>query len=265
MSVYGSAVDAYRDTTKWLTAFLPITALVSAGVLIGPRLARSAQSATSVWAWMADHGSIVLCLLAVLGSIAVILVAGTRVLSCAPSDLAGTTDTQEGSQALTEAIGAGAAAPAFFTREDYNTAMSELAHAWDTQSVVADDPRLVRLGAAVESLREWSLFHNMQRPFKQFQVAFVGATLVILLATAYVPFALGPSTSIEEPTTVTVQVSADGASDLERRTGCSSPTDTAYLAVGGTWEQPVLAVDGPGCDFGATWRPGNQHASLRLP
>lgn len=30
MSVYGTAVDAYRDTTKWLAAFLPVSALATA-------------------------------------------------------------------------------------------------------------------------------------------------------------------------------------------------------------------------------------------
>jgi len=30
MSVYSTGVDAYRDTTKWLTAFVPIVSLATA-------------------------------------------------------------------------------------------------------------------------------------------------------------------------------------------------------------------------------------------
>lgn len=263
MSVYSSAVDAYRETTKWLTAFLPITALASAGVLVGPRLAASAQAASSPAAWAAEHWTILLSLLALGAAVAAILWSGATVLSCEPTDLSNLGEGQ-GSRSLTAAIGAGVAAPAFFTREDYDAAMSELADAWDNKSATGDDPRVVRLGTAVESLREWSLYHNIQRPFRRFRVVFVVSSLVMLVATAYVPFALGPSTAIEEPTKVAVQVSAEGVADLKAQTDCTDAAASEFLAVGGTWEQPLLTVDGPGCRFGSTWRPGDQHAALRL-
>ena len=32
MPVYADAASGYRDTTKWLTAFLPITAIATAGL-----------------------------------------------------------------------------------------------------------------------------------------------------------------------------------------------------------------------------------------
>ena len=41
MFVYSAGADAFRDTTKWLVAFVPIAALGTAAVVLGPLLVRS--------------------------------------------------------------------------------------------------------------------------------------------------------------------------------------------------------------------------------
>jgi hypothetical protein len=63
------------------------------------------------------------------------------------------------------------------------------------------------------------------------------------------------SATINEPKSVSVLVSSDAADDLQRKTGCTTPTSSQFVAVAGNWDAPVLNVTGPGCRFGEKWRP----------
>ncbi|MGJ7440973.1 hypothetical protein [Aquipuribacter sp. MA13-6] len=266
MSVYSTAVDAYRDTTKWLVTFAPITAALTAATLVGPRLVRSAQAAPSAAAWGADNWGVLLAGVALLGAVAAVLASGARVLSVEPTDIATQAASRRGASDLATAVGAGVTTPEFFTKESYVEAMTQQAHAWDQPTrVAADVERLERLRTATEALRDWSLFNGIQKPFSDFRRVFVVSSAVLVAALVYIPFALGPSTPIGEPAEVAVSLSAAGAQDLRSTTGCTDPGSSEYLAVGGTWQQPVLAVDGPGCRFGATWQPTTDQAELRLP
>lgn len=266
MSVYSTAVDAYRDTTKWLTAFLPIAGLTTSAVLVGPRLVRSAQTATSWSAWVGEHAWVIVALAVLLLSVAAILWSGAAVLSVEPTDITVMATTAPGATAFARAVGEGVTAPEFFTKEAFDAAMSELAHAWDTEATVAsDDPRLTRLRAAVEALREWQLFHDIQRSFRTFAWVFTAATGAMLVAIVSVPFSLGDAAAIKDATPVEAEVSTVGAEKLREATGCTDPERSKFLAVGGDWQRPWLAVDGPGCDFGAIWRPGGSEVEIRLP
>ncbi len=88
MSIYKSGVDAYRETTKWLVAFIPVTAITTTAVLLGAPLRAGALAASDPSAWMARHGSIVWCAIVVIAAIGAILWCAARVLSAAPVGVA---------------------------------------------------------------------------------------------------------------------------------------------------------------------------------
>lgn len=265
-SVYSTGVEAYRETTKWLAAFVPVTSLVTAAAVSGPKLIRSIQAAPSLGAWVQRYWLVLLCAVGLFGGIGAILWFGARVLRTEPADIGDLATGQAGAQDLAHAIGSGVAAPEFFSKGTFDVAMSELANAWDTGELVGDDdPRLTRLRPAVEALREWSVFHRIQRTYRDFGIAFVAAAVVISIAILLAPAQLGSGAPIDEPTRVEIGVDAAGREDLAAHTGCTTPDSSSFFAVGGTWDQPQLAVDGPGCRFGATWKPDPAHIELRVP
>lgn len=263
MSIYTSAVEAHRETTKWLTAFLPVTGIVGAAAVIGPRLMKDARSSAGVGQWAAQHSFLLGLLLLYLAAIGAIMWAGSAVLSREPSDISDLSN-EPLRNTVSEAIGHGMLAPEFLTIEDFEGTRARLANAWDTKQA-PDTADLERTRQAYESLREWSLLHNLRGPLLLFRCVFVLAAAIMLGVTAYVPFALSSSPDVGEPTAVMVTVAPAAEQALEETTGCTDATHSTFLAVGGTWEQPVLAVDGEGCRFGATWRPRPDQAELRLP
>lgn len=88
MSIYKSGVDAYRETTKWLVAFIPVTAITTTAVLLAAPLRAGALAASDPSTWMARHGSIVWCAIVVIAAIGAILWCAARVLSAAPIEVA---------------------------------------------------------------------------------------------------------------------------------------------------------------------------------
>lgn len=269
MSVYSSGVTAYRDTTKWLAAFVPVTALVSAAVLVGPDLIVSAQTSSSVGEWLSDYWLVVLSGLGLLAGISAILICGARVLSVEPTDIGKLAEPGPARRKLEVAIGEGAALPEFFNWEDFYAAMSDLANRWDdpdkTKRPTAEDSVLVRVKPAVESLREWSVFSRIQGPFRLFRIVFVASSVVIIAALVLAPVQLPSAGVISKPTSVLVEVDTAGIEDLQAATGCDDAETVTFTAVGGTWDQPTLAVDGPGCHFAATWTPEPEHVEVRMP
>ena len=263
MSVYASGVAAYRDTTKWLAAFVPVTALVTAGVAVGPRVLRSLDAAGSVAGWLADYWLVPLCALALLGGIVAILWTGARVLSVEPERMdALLVGAAKGE--LAEAIGAGAALPYYLDKAAFDAELESWATAVDAGgTLAADDPRITRLAPAVELIREWSVYHRIQAPYRLFRLAFVVGSVAITLAILVAPVQLGSATPITEPTQVVVRVADEER--LAEVSGCSDARRSRFTAIAGTWERPVLAVDGPGCRFGASWAPDPDEIELRLP
>lgn len=269
MSVYSSGVTAYRDTTKWLAAFVPVTALVSAAVLVGPDLIVSAQTSSSAWEWLSDYWLVVLSGLGLVAGISAILICGARVLSVEPADIGKLAEPGSARRNLEVAIGEGAALPEFFNWEDFYAAMSDLANRWDdpdkTKRPTAEDAVLIRVKPAVESLREWSVFSRIQEPFRTFRIAFVSSSVVIIAALVLAPVQLPSADVIGKPTSVQVEVDTAGIQDLQAATGCNDAENATFTAVSGTWDRPTLAVDGSGCHFAAVWTPAPDQVEVRLP
>lgn len=264
MSVYSTAVTAYRDTTKWLAAFVPVVSLATAILVVGPRLVRTIQTAPSLASWFQDYWLTLICGVALFGGMAAILATGANVLSVEPADIADLA-TDSGPAALAQAIGSGVTAPEFFDKNQFDQAMAELQVKIDAGTITADDPTLARLKPAVDALREWSVFSRIQHPFKIFRRTFVASAVLIAMAVVLAPAQLGSSGVIDKPTTVAVEVDSAGKQQLLDATGCSDPVSSTFFAVGGTWDHPELTVDGPGCKFASSWIPDSTHVELRLP
>lgn len=254
MGIYRDSVDAYRDTTKWLTAFAPVAAIGTAGVALAGPLVTSVQSARDLSAWAGEHVAVIVGgTLLVLG-VALILVTGARVLSAAPRDIARLDEKPQLSDAIATAIAEGILAPGFLTKDDFESALSR--HLADQdQGVPIDDAARTRLTSAVEALREWSVFHEVRGRFWWFVGALVAGLLAISGAILIIPADLGGSAVFTTPTAVDVRLDPAGRAELASVTGCSAPHHTEFHAVGGTWSAPELAVDGVGCEFNARWWP----------
>lgn len=266
MSIYSDGVAAYRDTTKWLTAFVPITSLAAAALVLGPDVIASIQTEQSPVSWLEHYWFVLLAAIAVSGGIAAIMFCGAAVLSVKPADIGDLANGRIATAALSGAIGAGATAPYFLDISSFNKVMSDWANALDSgEPVKEDDPRLVRLKPAIDALREWSIYDRIQGPFRRFVWIFVSATAIIVAAILTAPAQLDSSAAIEKPAKVEIEVGADGQAALQQATGCLNADTSVFFATGGRWSRPILAVDGPGCRFGATWRPNPNHIELRLP
>lgn len=265
MSVYSTGVDAYRDTTKWLAAFVPVVSLATAIVVAGPRLLRTIETAPSIGSWLENYWLTLICGVALFGGMAAILATGAKVLSVEPADIADLATAKGGKESLAKAIGSGVAAPDFFDKPDFDQAMAKLQVVAAAGDVPDNDPTMARLRPAIAALREWSVFSQMKGPFKRFRVTFILSAVAISAAVVLAPAQLGSSDAINKPTKVEVEVDAAGAKDLNERTGCSDPGATTFYAVGGTWDHPELRTDGPGCRFASTWLPNPAQLELRIP
>lgn len=262
MSVYTAAAEAYRDTTKWLTAFLPVATVFSGGLLVGPGVVRSVHSSESIGDWLKLNWLLLICGAVIAAAVAGIIWRAAVVLAVEPKDIgqmASGTDVV----ALSEAIGNGAAAPYFFDTAAFKAAMADLANAWDNNAVVADDPRLARTVPAVEALREWSVLDQIKQPFKIFGIVFVAGTALVASSIAISAAVTSAAGQITTPTAVAVSVSDSASSGFVAATGCVDTERNTYTAVSGTWDLPRLEVDGDGCRFAATWTPKPGQFELR--
>lgn len=263
MALYDSGVAAYRDTTKWLTAFVPLGSLAAATATIGPDLVWSVKHANGIGDWLTHHWIAAVCLVIVLAGIVAILYWGGKVLSIAPTDL-GKVQSPEFAPRLATAIGQGVTAPEFLTIDQFNAAMAALANSWDQPAPApGDELTLTRVKAAVESLRQWAVFDRVQGAFRVFIGVFALATAAIGAGVVIAPSQLGSGPRIDKPTAVTVRVDPAGQAELTNATGCTDPAATTFLAIDGSWLQPTLAVDGPGCRFAATWTPDPDRVEIR--
>ncbi|MEO7754257.1 MAG: hypothetical protein ABIS35_12675, partial [Terracoccus sp.] len=120
MSVYQTSVDAYRDTTKWLAALTPVTAVVSAVVVAGAPVGASLAAATDKGAWFGAHWPLVVSAAIILVSIGGVLFIAAQVLSREPVQVIAlqTTDTGAG-QLLETAFSNGIASPDFLSEAEF--------------------------------------------------------------------------------------------------------------------------------------------------
>ena len=255
MSVYSTGADAFRETTKWLVAFVPIAALGTAAAVLGPLLVRSAQSARSLSAWAGDNAWALGGVAAVLVGVMVVVWFGAQVLSTQPRDFGALLTTN--ARRLSNAFSAGVAAPYFLDDNGLKTALATLEAKWRPESTTPPtDAEVSRAAAAVEALREWALQDELAKNFRKFRKYFAAGLVLIVAGVVVAAVTIDEQgASIEKPTTIQVSVNQPGAADLLKRTGCTTPAKSQYVAVAGTWDAPVLQVDGPGCLFGNRWRP----------
>ncbi len=261
LSIYRAGSDAFRDTAKWLIAFVPIASLTSVGALVGPRLIKGAEASTSPAGWLASNIWPILGVAAAAAGVTAIVFFGAKVLAAQPSEFANllTVDRSK----LSAAFSAGVGAPYFLDDSDFRTAMAELDVAWSAAQQ-APEPTLARVVAATDMLRDWSLHNSLTEAFATFWRAFAAGVFFIVLGVLVAVSTLEPQApEIRTPMEVRVEVQGLGASDLRSRTGCSRPSDAVFVAIAGTWDSPVLAVDGPDCRFGAVWRPPKDLFEMR--
>ena len=263
LSIYSSGADAFRDTTKWLVAFVPIATVVAAGAVIGPRLVDEATTSASLLEWARSNVLPLVGIAIAVGGVVLVVSFGARVLSTQPSDFTTLFTTDQAK--LSSAFSAGVGAPYFLEDRAFRSAVAELDAKWSADEDVTD-PELARTVAAADMLREWALHDALATSFKHFRYSFgVGILLVaggLLVATT----SLDPTSgTIKQPKVVEISVEQAGATDLLHSTGCEKPAESKYVVVAGRWDLPVLEVDGPGCEFGATWRPSPDLIELRLP
>lgn len=262
MSVYEAGATAYRDTTKWLVAFVPIAAILTAGAVAGPRLIHAAGTAGSFSVFLIEYWLALLGLVAVAAGIFAVVWGGAGVLSAQPKDLG-----EQGSDELAKAFNDGVGAPYFFDVNGYTSAMASLQEAFDAKRPKTEyDLTLERAVAAVDALQQWSLHRELARSFGSFTWVFALGVLLILGGVAFaattIPLTAG---EITEPTIVAVELDSDGKAALAIATGCGDAETTVFWAISGTWDRPTLQADGDGCKFGAEWAPNPNHIEIRLP
>ncbi len=264
MSVYTSGTEAYRDTVKWLCAFLPVGTLVASGVTLGPALVASAAGTGSVRAWLRDAWPLLICLAAVAIAIGAVLVAGGQALGAQASrssDLINTSTPSRESNAYTAAVGAGALAPWYLDRATFE---SEFAAVFEHQDdgATPDERLLGRVESAVEVTRDWSTHYHTRKAYRVFLFTF-GASILAVIGSTLVSASRRVSETIDKPTPVDVAFSVEGINRFSKATGCDDPATAAFVVVDGSWDHPVLSATGSGCIFGIEWRPTSADAQVR--
>lgn len=260
MSIYSTGAEAYRDTAKWLVAFVPVSTIVAGAVALGPRLLEDAAAAASPTAWAQTRVAVLVGVGLIVAGVGGVLWSGARLLRTQPVDF---TALLKDSEKLREAFQNGVGVPYFLDDASYLAALKKLAATWATGDAVLD-AELERANASTEELRSWALQQQLRPAFRTFGWVFGLGVLLIVAGFLAVAAGLGPAPiRFGTPTVVVVELSDAGAVDLATATGCTNIAESTFLAVAGTWESPVLEVDGPDCEFGAQWRPSSGGAELR--
>lgn len=271
MSIYSTGAEAYRDTTKWLIALVPLASLVAAAAVVGPRLVTGRPAAGSWSTWITYGLAILGCGLVLVG-ICLIVAHGATVLSTAPKDVDKIVNNR---LRFSEAFSAGVGYPYFLESDDFKNAVTEVnseetgtptaAASGAPPAAAPGDPKALaeRVAGASTQLREWAFFDALGTEFGKFKSWFLrGIVLIALglvLAVVAINFAPAP---IAQPTAAVVELSSSGATALIRSTGCQAPSTTRFVAVSGTWSSPVLETEGPGCRINAQWRPSSSQAQV---
>jgi|GEM_PF-7134506 hypothetical protein len=251
MSVYSDAASTFRDTTKWLVAFVPVAALVSAAAVVGPRLLYAVDSGDSPapGEWIVILAPVLGVALVVFGAIPVL-----RPKLPSPPEIldTGGKRRKDGDAAMSDGVG-----------EPYVSSIDELKRA--TQNVkAAEDPAKVFPDAKAvaeihTNLRDWVMLKKTASRFTLFGALYlIGILLIGVGVIGGATVLKAPSAEITEPTVVEVELSTDGLTHFKSETGCDSADGVVFVAVGGTWDHPTLRVkapDGNNCNFGAEFEP----------
>jgi hypothetical protein len=263
VSIYSTGAEAYRDTTKWLIALVPLASLVAAAAVVGPRLVTGRPAAGTLSTWI-TYGLAILGCGFVLVGICLIVAHGATVLSTAPKDVDKIVNDP---LRFSEAFSAGVGYPYFLESDDFKTAVLDL-NTEETSAPTAAAPGAPnalaeRVAGASTQLREWAFFDALGTEFGKFKSWFLWGICLIAagLVLAVIAINLAPA-PIAQPTAAVVELSSSGATALIRSTGCQAPSTTRFVAVSGTWSSPVLETEGPGCRINAQWRPSSSQAQV---
>lgn len=262
-SVYDSGASAYRDTAKWLVAFVPIASLLAAAGVVGPALVQSGAEAGSLPTWLAANALTLVALAVMALGMTIVITAGAKVLAAQPAGLASVlaTTSDDAGARLAAAFGEGLGVPYYYDSAPFLTDLRKMS-ARDAQ--VTEDVAH-RAVTTLATVREWALHQELSTLFSAFVVRFlVGVGLVaagFLVAASTVE---DPAASRREPVPVALVAPADAAADFEEHLGCP-PVGPQLWLVDGTWEEPVLEADGPGCAIGKTWEPQEEHVVRLRP
>ena len=262
MPVYAEAASGYRDATKWLTAFVPVTAIATAGVTLGPALVESVRQTSGAGAFSSgDKAIVVAMVLGVIGLVCIVVPAA-KVLSVEPTDIGAIYADKKAGPELATALGAGALAPYFLDQPSFDQALAALSAAQAARNDDGIEPLMDRLEPATEVLREWAVFHVMRRRFGWFLFWLVVGSAVVAVGLIVAASNLPKGSAIDKPVPITAELDQEASADLMRTTGCRNPETTVFVAVDGTWDEPDVAVSGPGCVTAHRWRPDLNHAII---
>jgi hypothetical protein len=204
VSIYSTGAEAFRDTTKWLVAFVPIASIVTAGVVVGPRLisdAARSDAGDNVWPLVG--------MAAVAMGVVLVVWFGAKVLSTQPKDF--TQLFTEDRAKMSTAFSAGVGAPYFLSARAYIDAIGDL-NAKRSAHENVTDAELASVETATDKLQAWALHNALSSSFNRFLISFGVGLPVIATGFVVTIAALGPqSGNIDEPTVVEVTVEEAGA------------------------------------------------------
>lgn len=256
---YPAATTSVRDTTKWLVASLPTAAVISAGIGVGPRLARASAVPTGI----------VLALIAVALGLLLVLGFGARVLAVHPASFKVLVEDWRNNRGGDAADGTGASKPTtsliheaeaegvlYFHYPNFESMQAAVLEVWT--DTTTDNKRAL---AAAAALRSYDVYVSTRRRFHQFLGAvavglalLVGGTWTAMVGLEEVP----DSAIIDGPIGVTLTLTPQGAAALTESLGCGPDDVEDWMAIGGTWARPVLLADGTACGD-EPWRPSDEH------
>jgi hypothetical protein len=261
MSIYRSGAEAFRDTTKWLVAFVPISTVLGGAVLLGPRLLADLIQADSLKTWVGDSGWVLIGIAMITIGIVLIVWLGANVLSAQPHDFR---TLLRDSGRLSEAFEAGVGAPYFADDTSFTNATLHIFATQSKDSQVSTT-NLESAVAVTDMLLSWAFHKALSKAFNRFRIGFAGAVGLIVTGFVVASASLQPvGGAVDRPTTVEVTVNQVGKANLQNQTGCSKPEESEFVAIAGTWDAPLLSVFGPDCQFAARWRPDPSVIELRI-
>ncbi len=240
MSLYGSGGAAYRDATKWLIGFAPIASMIAVGgAVVAPLAQQNGTSSVDSALWLGVGIAFVLI------GIALVLGAGSAVLLTHANDFS---EISSKPSQLDAAFAAGVGVPYYFASTKFIDEMQELA-----SGTAAPDSDVAKRALHVTGpLQEWALTQRLRSRWGYF-VGFFVLGLSMTLG-GLVLSALNIRDVPVQPIRVELRGPIPSSGVASDRFDCRDPENAEFWLVAGTWDEPVLEVDGPGCS-GIRWTP----------
>lgn len=230
----------YKDTAKWLLAFLPVSTLAGAAAVLRPHIGAIREVGGVSWVQANPWNAIAfgLPIVVVLG-----LAYGCLRVMLAKSD---PYERLEQNQTwMSEAFSQyGVGIPEFNDSSKFTDAIEEASNGTDGSR--ADDiakvvPRIVALSAEL----------NARTRFVQFAWGYGIGLVAIAVCALYLS---QQSVPLATPLRAEVHVGTDSEPEFTTLTGCADAATTKAVAIGGTNESPVLRLYGDDCKS-IEWQP----------